>query len=159
MLCFVVLNPPAVLDGSVVLKGSTHLSPVPALQFLARVGFSTPAARRFSSNIAYSRSRAFRGEIQPRKSSAGGSRTPDLPLTETLKSPVRPLGRRVETLFPSRLGFPGRETAERPWWFPGGRPRSRPLWFPGGKPTRPWMQAFRKGATTPRASAVASHLQ
>ena len=30
------------------------------LQFLSRIGFSIPTARRFSSNVANSRSRAFR---------------------------------------------------------------------------------------------------
>ena len=34
--------------------------PGTCLQFLSRIGFSIPTARRFSSNVANSRSRAFR---------------------------------------------------------------------------------------------------
>ena len=39
---------------------SSLLPPGTCLQFLSRIGFSIPTARRFSSNVANSRSRAFR---------------------------------------------------------------------------------------------------
>ena len=39
---------------------SSLFPPGTCLQFLSRIGFSIPAARRFSSNVANSRSRAFR---------------------------------------------------------------------------------------------------
>ena len=39
---------------------SSLLPPCTCLQFLSRIGFSIHAARRFSSNVANSRSRAFR---------------------------------------------------------------------------------------------------
>ena len=39
---------------------SSLLPPDTCLQFLSRIGFSIPTARRFSSNVANSRSRAFR---------------------------------------------------------------------------------------------------
>ena len=39
---------------------SSLLPPGTRLQFLSRIGFSIPTARRFSSNFANSRSRAFR---------------------------------------------------------------------------------------------------
>ena len=39
---------------------SSLLPPGTCLQFLLRIGFSIPTARRFSSNVANSRSRAFR---------------------------------------------------------------------------------------------------
>ena len=42
---------------------SSLLPPGTCLQFLWRIGFSIPTARRFSSNIANSRSRAFRISI------------------------------------------------------------------------------------------------
>ena len=42
---------------------SSLLPPGTCLQFLSRIGFSIPAARRFSSNVANSRSRAFRYSI------------------------------------------------------------------------------------------------
>ena len=38
----------------------SSLPPCTCLQFLSRMGFSIPTARRFSSNVANSRSRAFR---------------------------------------------------------------------------------------------------
>ena len=38
---------------------SSHPSPRYVPSFLSRLGFSFPAARRFSSNVAHSRSRAF----------------------------------------------------------------------------------------------------
>ena len=39
---------------------SSLLPPGTCLQFLSRIGFSIPTARRFPSNVANSRSRAFR---------------------------------------------------------------------------------------------------
>ena len=42
---------------------SSLLPPGTCLQFLSRIGFSIPTARRFSSNVATSRSRAFRESI------------------------------------------------------------------------------------------------
>ena len=42
---------------------STLLPPGFRLQFLSRIGFSNPTARRFSSSVANSRSRAFRKTI------------------------------------------------------------------------------------------------
>ena len=42
---------------------SSLLPPGTRLQFLSRIGFSIPTARRFSSNVANSRSRAFRYSI------------------------------------------------------------------------------------------------
>ena len=39
---------------------SSNLPPGTCLQFLSRIGFSIATARRFSSNVAISRSRAFR---------------------------------------------------------------------------------------------------
>ena len=39
---------------------SSLLPPGTCLQFLSRIGFSIPTARRFSSSVANSRSRAFR---------------------------------------------------------------------------------------------------
>ena len=60
---------PAQLVGSFTLSDrldkpwsqvSSLLIPGTCLQFLSRIGFSIPTARRFSSNVANSRSRAFR---------------------------------------------------------------------------------------------------
>ena len=42
---------------------SSLLPPGSCLQFLSRIGFSNPTARRFSSSVANSRSRAFRKSI------------------------------------------------------------------------------------------------
>ena len=42
---------------------SSLLPPGTCLQFLSRIGFSIPTTRRFSSNVANSRSRAFRESI------------------------------------------------------------------------------------------------
>ena len=42
---------------------SSLLPPGTCLQFLSRIGFSIPTARRFSSNVANSRSRTFRSSI------------------------------------------------------------------------------------------------
>ena len=41
----------------------SSLLPVTCLRFLSRIGFSIPTARRFPSNVAYPRSRAFRESI------------------------------------------------------------------------------------------------
>ena len=60
---------PALLVGSFTLNKlldkpwsqvSSLLPPGTCLLFLSRIGFSIPTARRFSSNVANSRSRAFR---------------------------------------------------------------------------------------------------
>ena len=60
---------PAQLVGGFTLSGlpdkpwsqvSSLLPPGTCLQFLSCIGFSIPTARRFSSNVANSRSRAFR---------------------------------------------------------------------------------------------------
>ena len=42
---------------------SSLLPPGACLQFLSRIGFSIPTARRLSSNVANSRFRAFRESI------------------------------------------------------------------------------------------------
>ena len=42
---------------------SSLLPPGTCLQFSSRIGFSIPTARRFSSNVANSRARAFRLSI------------------------------------------------------------------------------------------------
>ena len=42
-------------------QASSLLPPGTCLPFLSRVGLSIPTARRFSSNVANTRSRAFRG--------------------------------------------------------------------------------------------------
>ena len=63
---------PAQLGGGFTLRDlldkpwsqvSSLLPPGTCLQSLSRIGFSTPTARRFSSNVANSRSRAFRWSI------------------------------------------------------------------------------------------------
>ena len=63
---------PAQLVGGVTLSDlldkpwsqvSSLLPPGTCLQFLSRIGFGIPTARRFSSNVAISRSRAFRKTI------------------------------------------------------------------------------------------------
>ena len=46
--------------------------------FLSRVGFSIPPARRFSSNVAHSRSRAFRINFSSKKKSLRASTRRDL---------------------------------------------------------------------------------
>ena len=47
-------------SGQAVVTGVVPSPPGTCLQFLSRIGFSIPTARRFSSNVANSRSRAFR---------------------------------------------------------------------------------------------------
>ena len=47
-------------SGQAVFIVSSLLPPGTCLQFLSRIGFSIPTALRFSSNVANSRSRAFR---------------------------------------------------------------------------------------------------
>ena len=64
------------------------LPPGTCLQFLSRIGFSIPTARRLSSNLANSRSRAFRESICAQEKvpeslyeyALGGTRTHEIDL-------------------------------------------------------------------------------
>ena len=64
------------------------LPPGTCLQFLSRIGFSIPTARRFSSNVANSRFRAFRESICAQEKAPtnvyeyalGGTRTHEIDL-------------------------------------------------------------------------------
>ena len=50
-------------SGQAVFTGVVHSPPRYVPSFLSRIGFSIPTARRFSSNVANPRSRAFRYSI------------------------------------------------------------------------------------------------
>ena len=54
-------------SGQAVVTGVVPSSPRFCLQFLLRIGFSNLTARRFSSSVANSRSRAFRKSICAQK--------------------------------------------------------------------------------------------
>ena len=75
---------------------SSLLPPGSCLQFLSRIGFSNPTARRFSSSVAHSRSRAFRKSICAQEKvptnlyayALGGARTHETDLYQAMTNVV-----------------------------------------------------------------------
>ena len=84
-----------------MVTGVVLLPPGSCLQFLSRIGFSDPTARRFSSSVANSRSRAFRKSICAQEKvptnlyeyALGGARTHETDLYQARGQPDTPPGR------------------------------------------------------------------